>query len=347
MKKLLVLDGIAGVPLGSELSEACTESGLNVIHYDCAKFSNVPFYRVRAAYTKALNKQVDKESYTHLPRANPEDVERLIDRLRPDCILVIGFVYKFINPRLLKNLARKYDCSLFLYDTDSCNLFSRRREFIFFLEHELPEYDRIFSFSKVMTNFLVNTRKLNAIYFPYGAKNIDLPLPAVEMKDVLFVGSGDLRRIFLLESIKSKVSIYGNRWERNYPLMSEELKNRVVDKAVWGEELHQLFADSKIVLNITRTQFYGAETGINLRIFEALAAGSFLLTDYCDEVAELFETGKEIETFKSSGELVTKVNFYLENPEKRQAIAKAGHCKFMERYTWSTRAKELVTLMSF
>jgi spore maturation protein CgeB len=68
------------------------------------------------------------------------------------------------------------------------------------------------------------------------------------------------------------------------------------------------------VLNITRSDFFGAETGVNLRIFEALAAGCFLLTDHCEELAELFAVGKEIETYRSSAELGRKrQDYYLNN----------------------------------
>ena len=58
-----------------------------------------------------------------------------------------------------------------------------------------------------------------------------------------------------------------------------------------GTELHCWWVRSKIVLNITCGDFYAAETGVNLRIFGALAAGCFLLTDHCDEIGDLFDTG--------------------------------------------------------
>ena len=234
---------------------------------------------------------------------------------------------------------------LYLYDTDSCNIYSKRREFVFFLERELPEYHHIFSFSSVMTDFFKQTRGLPATYAPYGAEKIAMPAPTEQQHHVLFVGSADLRRVFVLEHIREQVSIFGSRWERNFPLMSDALKSRIMGNAAWGGELHQLFANSKIILNITRTQFYGAETGINLRIFEALAAGCFLLTDYCDEVADLFRVGYELETFKSSKELKEKVDYYLANPAKRIEIANNGHQAFLERFIWTTRMRPVLEQM--
>jgi spore maturation protein CgeB len=102
---------------------------------------------------------------------------------------------------------------------------------------------------------------------------------------------------------------------------------------------------SKIILNITRGPFYAAETGMNLRIFEAMAAGCFMLTDYCDEVAELFEPGEEIETFKGAEELQDKVAYYLQNEQARLAIARRGHEKFLKQFTWPTRAADMLQKM--
>ncbi len=275
-----------------------------------------------------------------------DDLRQLIAREQPSHILVIGFIYKFFDPQLLRELADEAGAGLFLYDTDTCNLYDRRREFIFFVERELPAYDRILSCSAVTTRFFRDTRGLDAVFVPFGAK----PIAAArgeQPTDVLFVGSGDLRRIFLLEGIRDHVSVRGNRWQRNFPLISAPLRARIDDRPVWGEELHDLLGQSKIVLNITRTDFYGAETGINLRIFEALAAGCFLLTDHCDELGELFRIGEEIETYRSSTELAEKVRYYLANPEERNRIADSGFAAFKARHTWTTRIqKEVLPILA-
>lgn len=347
--KLLIFDGIGGVPLGREINQSFQRHQVETSYHDCAELPKIPLYGIRSAYAKALNKteRDASDAFFHLPRLTKADVAATIRREAPSHVLVVGFIYKFIDPRFLFELKRELGFSLHLYDTDSCNLYAKRREFIFFIENELPIYDEIFSFSKVTTNFFRTTRGLNASYFPFGAGTIDVPPRGDAEHDVLFVGSSDLRRIFLLEHIRERVTIFGNRWKRNDPLISRGLKERIIDRTVWGRELHQLFADSKIVLNITRTPFYGAETGINLRIFEALAAGAFLLTDHCDEVAELLTPGVELETFRSSAELVEKVDYYLGNAEARRAVARRGHERFLKDFTWQRRSAELLQRMGF
>ncbi|PPC94878.1 MAG: spore maturation protein [Methylotenera sp.] len=347
INKLLVLDGISGVPLGKEMHQAFRDIDINAVYADFKKFKQKRWYGLRSALRKALNKRENADSFYHFPKLDEANFEAYIQTVSPTVILIIGFAYKFLSPQFLDKIKRQYHISLFLYDTDSCNLYSKRREFVFFIEQELPIYNQIFSFSKVTTKFFKETRNLKASFFPFGAVKLDPNTNLHPSNDVLFVGSCDLRRIFLLEHIKDQVTIYGDRWKRNVPLISEQLMQNVTDSGVWGERLYTLLHDSKIVLNITRSQFYGAETGVNLRIFEALSAGCFLLTDYCEEVAELFVIGEEIEVFRNAQELKEKVDYYLNHPEERKRIAARGHERFLKEYTWDARIKELARALPF
>jgi spore maturation protein CgeB len=342
-KRFLVLDGISGVPLGREITESLRAEGHFADHFDCLRPASRPLYGIRSACAKAISRLSAGTEFYCLPRLKPQELHSLFTATMPTHILVIGFIYKFFDLAELRLLANEHQAVLILYDTDSCNLFARRREFVYFIERELPIYDHIFSFSRVTTNFFASTRGLNASHLPFGANPIDLPEVPPKDIDVLFVGSGDLRRIFLLERIRDRVTVFGNRWQRHRPLISRELWARITDRPVWGNELHRLLARSKIVLNITRSDFHGAETGINLRIFEAVAAGCFLLTDHCDEIEDIFEVGKEIETYRSSRELADKVRFYLENDARRTGIAQHGHTKFLENHTWRKRIRQIHT----
>jgi spore maturation protein CgeB len=281
-----------------------------------------------------------------LSKTDPHAIEKVITASIPTHILVFRYAYKFIKPDVLKKLAKASNCKIYLYDTDSCNLFPNQNEFIYFIENELVIYDEIFSFSKVATDFFIKTRNLPATYFPYGSNPITKANTAAKTIDVLFVGRSSFRRIFLLEYIKDKVSIYGNRWNKSYPVISSDLKGQVVNKTVWGNELTDLMFQSKIVLNITNSNFYCVETGLNLRIFEVLAAGGFLLTDHYEEISDLFEIGKEIETYSSGKELKEKVEYYLAHEEERERIAAAGKKKFYELYTWERRVKNFAEKVS-
>lgn len=336
LRKILILDGIGGVPLGREICTTFVSLGVDSVHLDCLKQRKRVFYGIRSIFAKTQNRNANRDSFFFLPKLVEKDLTEFVHRERPSHILVIGFSYKFYDPAFLRGLANTFGSQLFLYDTDSCNLYPKRREFIFFIENELPVYDLIFSFSKVTTRFFNNTRRLNAIHLPFGALEIGISTRTNDI-DALFIGSCDLRRIILLENICEHVSIYGSRWRRNVPLITDALQRKINHAPVWGDELHKLLGSAKIVLNITRTDFFGAETGVNLRIFEALAAGCFLLTDHCEEISELFSIGTEIETYRSASEMAEKVKYYLSNEGKRMEIASHGHNSFLKLHTWKAR----------
>jgi len=59
---------------------------------------------------------------------------------------------------------------------------------------------------------------------------------------------------------------------------------------------------------------------------------------------EIFEIGKEIETFKTASELEEKVNYFIKNEKEREQIAKAGHARFVKDYRWSSISKKMLAL---
>lgn len=341
-QKYLILDGIGGVPLARELFAAFVDSGVEAVYLNALEQPRRPFYGVASSVFKARNKMRDGEGYSHLPRLPLGPLKAFLAEECPTHVLVVGFLYKHYDISAVAGLVRESGAQFILYDTDSCNLYAKRREFLYFIQEELPCYDLIFSFSDVTTRFFKDTLSLNAHHLPFGAV-ITPALPVEKERDVLFVGSADLRRVFLLEAIRDYLSIRGNRWRRNFPLMSGELRQCVDDRPVWGEELQALLQRSRIVLNITRSDFYGAETGVNLRIFEAVAAGCFLLTDYCDEIAALFTPGEEIEVFRSASELRSKVEYYLAHPAERERIARNGKARFLAEHTWDARVRHMLS----
>jgi spore maturation protein CgeB len=344
-KKLLILDGLSELALAKDFYQGCLQAHIDTEYCDLDLLPKKRFYYL-FKFTNKLKSIFSSSRTRHfakLPKTDSASIEEVIAASSATHILVFRYAYKFINPEVLQRYARALNCRIYLYDTDSCNLFPDQKEFIYFIENELVIYDGIFSFSKVAADFFTKTRGLPATYFPYGSNPITRERTQAQSIDVLFVGKASFRRIFLLEYIKDKVTVYGNRWNKSYPVVSPGLKNRIVSKTVWDDDLTDLMFQSKIVLNITNSNFYCVETGLNLRVFEVLAAGGFLLTDHYEEIADLFEIGKEIETYASARELKEKVEYYLSHEEERKKIAAAGKKKFYALYTWEQRAKDFAS----
>lgn len=342
---ILIFDGISGAVIGRELTETFLALGYKVEYVDNKTLKRKWFYKVRSSIYKSIHKFVFSDDFYYYPKLNQKNALEVIQKKLPDIILVIGFVYKFIDPKLIIKLKEKIKFKLTLWDTDSCNLFTKKREFDYFVHTEFPIYDKIYSFSQKITNFINEIKVSSAFFLPFGAKPISKIKHPSPKFDICFVGSADMRRIFCLEKLKEyNLIIYGSKWNRNKSLMTDGLKKKIVYNSIWGRDLHLLLSQSKIILNITRSTFYGVETGLNLRIFEALAARCFLLTDYCNELNDLFIIGEEIETYRSTEELVDKVDYYLAHDIDREKIAQKGYERYLKQYTWDARVKEMLRL---
>lgn len=106
-----------------------------------------------------------------------------------------------------------------------------------------------------------------------------------------------------------------------------------------GKSAAVVYAGSKINLNIS---LKGIEGGTPQRVMDIMGAGGFVLTNYCEETAGLFEEDKEIVMFKTPEELFEKVEYYLHHNEEREQIARAGHDKVIECYTYENKIKKLL-----
>lgn len=96
----------------------------------------------------------------------------------------------------------------------------------------------------------------------------------------------------------------------------------------YSSELPVAYSLSRINLNIT---LHTITSGIPLRVFDIMASGGFLLSNYQPELEDLFEIGKEIEVYRNIEELEEKASYYLAHEDKRAQIAYRGMEK-VERY---------------
>lgn len=104
-------------------------------------------------------------------------------------------------------------------------------------------------------------------------------------------------------------------------------------------EMPLIFHESKINLNITMRPI---QTGLSLRVFDIIACGGFLLTNYQEELPELFEIGTEVEAFASQEELLEKARFYLANDAERERIAQRGLERAKAEHTYERRFQQML-----
>lgn len=106
------------------------------------------------------------------------------------------------------------------------------------------------------------------------------------------------------------------------------------------EEAAEVYRKSKIVFNTA------ADDDLNMRLFEATATGSFLLTEWVPTIYECFEDGKHLVTYKTMDEAIEKAKYYLEHEDEREAIAKAGMEHTLENHTYQHRIQKAFEIIN-
>ncbi len=109
--------------------------------------------------------------------------------------------------------------------------------------------------------------------------------------------------------------------------------------AVFGLEMFQTLRNSKLTLNCHID--ISPHSASNMRLFEATGTGTCLVTDWKENIQELFEPDREVVTYKTAEECAEKVKWLLEHPQEREAIAKAGQARTLRDHTFTQRAIQL------
>lgn len=126
----------------------------------------------------------------------------------------------------------------------------------------------------------------------------------------------------------------------------EDAKNELstdvfIFPSISEEEAYKVFYASKINLNITMPSI---ETGIPLRVFDIMAVGGCVFSNYQEEIGEIFIPGKEIITFSNLDELNDKAKYYLSHEDKRIRIGVNGYLKVKNEYNVANATKKIISI---
>ena len=104
------------------------------------------------------------------------------------------------------------------------------------------------------------------------------------------------------------------------------------------DEMARIYSASRVVFNRS------LRNDINMRVFEALACGSMLVTnDLADNgQAELFRDRVHLATYREPGEMLEVIAYYLAHADEREAIAAAGRAEAVGRHTYRHRMERLL-----
>lgn len=112
---------------------------------------------------------------------------------------------------------------------------------------------------------------------------------------------------------------------------------------VFGLDMFNVLFNSKIVLNTHGDN--SIKTAANMRMTEATGAGALLLTDWKENLHELFVPDEEVVTYKTAGEAVDKIKNLLNNDLLRTKIASKGQERTLRDYSYKRRMQEFADFL--
>jgi spore maturation protein CgeB len=168
------------------------------------------------------------------------------------------------------------------------------------------------------------------IFQPEPSGEYDLP--------VSFVGNANVRshytnQRYFAPALPFGLVVYGNMWQ-DYPPISKAWKGRLP-----MPDLCKLYTGSHINLNAHITQHYEMDT-INLRIYDILACGGFIISDHVDSLQETF--GDVVVITDGYEDEWAKIAYYLSNPELRKKKAEEGRKLVLSHHSYEHRMKTVV-----
>lgn len=106
--------------------------------------------------------------------------------------------------------------------------------------------------------------------------------------------------------------------------------------------MNKIFYLSKINLNITLPSI---ESGIPQRVMDIMGCGGFVLTNYQEELDDLFVIGEEIEVFHNLEELHDKCSYYLTHENERIRIAINGYKKIRDSFSYQHQLSKIIAIV--
>jgi len=262
---------------------------------------------------------------------------------KPDLFLVLkGLEVSSDTIDFVKSLGIKTAC--WIYDaTLNGTPMPECADYIKLMNH----YDTFYSYCNNIED-LKKAGSTNVKLLPEGYDPIDNGEQVINKymtrkfgSDIGFIGSIDnihpCREDFLERVIDEgfDIKIYGE-------LKKENISKKILSKhqrTVVINEFHSYVSQaSKICLGGLDSDFMVDESH-SARIYRTLSCGGFYLCRKTNGIEKVFTPGVHIATFETEDEMIEKIIYYLNNPEEREKIAKAGQEKVKE-YTFEKRIEK-------
>lgn len=307
------------------------------------------FYHIPLEARNLVSKVIAKLSRNQFVREYNREILAKFQVFQPDIVLV----YKgaFVYPETLE-LMKKQGIPLVNFFPDVSF-----RAHGALLPKTLPLYHHIFTTKTFgITDLKSQLGISSASFIPHGFDpDIHRPIaqsliPEEFFCEVSFIGTYSPKKESLLASIVEKLpdvklKIWGEQWHKSTRAL---LKPFIQGRQILGDLYAAAISASSINLGFLSEKVSGASSGdlITSRTFHIPASGGFMLHERNDQSITYYKEDEEAAFFDDEVELVLKIKKFLNQPELREKIRKAGCQRALNEHSLDQRAKTIVEQLS-
>jgi spore maturation protein CgeB len=132
------------------------------------------------------------------------------------------------------------------------------------------------------------------------------------------------------------IKLYGQRPPR---WAKEEVKRLFLNKFIVKEEKSYHFGSSFACINSTAMS---EGNSLNCRTFEIAGSGALQIMEYREALRDCFEPEKEIVTWSSFDELIDKISYYRNNPQRAMEVRQAAYNRALKEHTYQHRLSNII-----
>ncbi len=341
LRILLILPLYGGsLPIGRFCARALRDLGHVVEEFEAPDFYSA-FSALKALRISAERKEYLENSFLQLLS---QAVLAKTESFEPD--LVLSVAQAPLSRQALKKLA-KDGVTTAMWFMEDHRLFTYWKAFA-------PYYDFFAVIQKEPILEELEKLGVNGLYLPMAA------LPALHRRETLsaldknrfgsdlsFMGAGyPNRRVAFRQLLGYDFKIWGTEWDAEPSLAPFVQMNGA---RISPEDCVKIYNASKINLNLhssvqsNRLVTHG--DFVNPRTFELAACAAFQLVDRRTLLPELFNE-TELACFDSMEELLDLIPCYLNNADKRAAMAQAAQKRALREHTYQHRMQTLLEFIA-
>ncbi|CAA9267483.1 MAG: Spore_germination_protein_CgeB [uncultured Chloroflexi bacterium] len=265
------------------------------------------------------------------------------------------------NPQLVELLARlKRRCGFLLFFHDTHYRILTQPEAVERLG--LERFDSVLAYGPSIAAEY-RRRGVADVHVVHEAADVALFHPAPPdlerpVDDALFIGNwGDEDRArelreYLLRPARRfrgarRFAIYGVRYP---PEVLDQLRRHYgVEYRGWlpNADAPQAFAQTRVALHVVRQQYMQALPGIpTIRVFEALACGTALVSTRWPDVDGLFREGQDYLVVDTKKDMLEALDWLWHDHDAREKLGRSGVARVLAHHTCRHRAEQLLTIVA-